>query len=393
MYNQDVLNQLIKSIQLNHGIHDKVSLASLIQRQFSLVRDRSVYFCKWFAIRFCKSNSLHFGNTVLSLSAERKYDDRPFIVCLVSPAYNDLMLANTTFLRKISHSSQQLTLENIKGSFNGTDILRSFSGLDNVPENFEELFHMHEAIAPEENLQRIVAATHQIQPTGIRFCPSREQSRCIMASIDRTLQFLASREFQTLNADLSASVQAVKPEILLASQIDNVNLRGRVIEFLITEPGGAPKDALIQALHTGAPLPGIFTADGLGDYKRSFDGWHTAMDIKTKLLSRSGNPNGYNIDKFLSFLAEEKSVYLIYLVAVSPGQQVLTRLFSVFCTRLLEGTSVIPHWAGRNSRGVAQFDGRALEAILKEPDPQIDAVRAQAYLEKLIQNDEARRLP
>lgn len=388
MYNQEVLNQLIELIQLHHGIHDKASLTSLVQRQFSLVRDRSVYFCEWFAIRFCKSNSPHFGNTVLALSAERKYDDRPFIICLVTPSYNHLMLANTTFLHKVSHSSQQLTLDNIKGSFNGTDILRNFAGFDNTPENFQALFQIHETIAPEENLQRIVEATHQIHPTGIRFCPSPEQSRCIMASIDRTLQFLDSEEFEILNEDLCVRVQSVETEILLASQIDNVNLRGRVIEFLITEPDSAVKDALIQALHTGAPLPEIFTADGLGDYKRSFDGWHTAIDIKTKLLSRSGNPKGYNIDKFLRFLAEEESVYLLYLVAVSPGRQILTRLCSVFCTRLLEGTSVIRHWAGRNSRGVAQFDGRALEAVLKDPDPQIDLALVKFYLTNLVENDE-----
>ena len=32
--------------------------------------------------------------------------------------------------------------------------------------------------------------------------------------------------------------------------------------------------------------------------------------------------------------------------------------------QLLEGTRVIKHWAGRNSRGVTQYDGTALEDIV-----------------------------
>ena len=63
------------------------------------------------------------SNTVLSLSALQKYDDKPFIVCIVTPDTNYMMLANSTFLKKISHSSQELRVDNIRGSFNGSDIM------------------------------------------------------------------------------------------------------------------------------------------------------------------------------------------------------------------------------------------------------------------------------
>ena len=53
------------------------------------------------------------------------------------------MLANTTFLIKLSHSSQNFTADNIKGSFNGTDIMPEYQGLSNTPENFKALFELH----------------------------------------------------------------------------------------------------------------------------------------------------------------------------------------------------------------------------------------------------------
>ena len=136
MYNRELIDNFIGTIEQLHGITDKAALAAQIQRQYRLVRDRSVYYCKWFAVRFCKSSKRSFSNTILSLSALQKYDDRPFIVCLVTPTQNFLMLANTTFLKKISHSSQELRVDNIKGSFNGSDILRFYEDTENCGKNF-----------------------------------------------------------------------------------------------------------------------------------------------------------------------------------------------------------------------------------------------------------------
>ena len=73
------------------------------------------------------------------------------------------------------------------------------------------------------------------------------------------------------------------------------------------------RNVLINTLHTGRPLPEIYTADKLGDYERNFEDFVTETDIKTKVLFLSGNPKGYNIDKLLSFLATERRVYLIYV--------------------------------------------------------------------------------
>ena len=104
MYNREIIRQLVDYISARDGNTDKSRLQSATQETFSLVKERSVYYCEWFAIRFCKSASKNFSNTVLALSVLHRYDEIPFIVCLVTPTRNYLMLANTTFLRKISHS-------------------------------------------------------------------------------------------------------------------------------------------------------------------------------------------------------------------------------------------------------------------------------------------------
>lgn len=86
------------------------------------------------------------------------------------------------------------------------------------------------------------------------------------------------------------------------------NLRGRIIEYLITAEDDL-KATLMNCLHTRQPLPEIFTADELGDYEREFEHYLTETDIKTKVLFLSSNPKGYNIDKLLSVsLRREKRV-------------------------------------------------------------------------------------
>lgn len=383
MYNSNSIQSLVRFIKFNDGIASKEQLSSLVQGQFHLIRDRSVFYCKDYAIRFCSSKNKNFGNTVLSLSTLQKYDSRPFFVVLVTPKKNFMMLANTTFLKKISHSSQELRIDNIKGSFNGSDIDREFNERLNEPDNFNYLFTTHENYSFEENLERLVNSTNDIHPTGSKFCPTKREEQNILESISRAENFLKSKEYKELNDDLSSRVAKVSSEIAIASFIDNVNLRGRIIEYLITAEGDL-KAAFIESLRTGNPLPELFTADKLGDYEREFEEYITATDIKTKILFLSSNPKGYNIDKLLSFLSNERSVYMIYVVAVDKNKDISTRLCSMYNRQLLSGTRVIKHWAGRNSRGVTQYDGHSLEEIVSNFDCTIDSEQSERYIRELL---------
>ena len=139
MYNCDAINRLVAYIKKLNGIGDKEKLASMVKKEFALVQDRKVFYSSDFAIRFSKAKSKRMSNTVLSLSALQKYDNEPFIVCIVTPEINYMMLANSTFLKKISHSSQELRVDNIRGSFNGSDIMLDFDSIENEPDNFQRL--------------------------------------------------------------------------------------------------------------------------------------------------------------------------------------------------------------------------------------------------------------
>lgn len=186
----DVLGELLELVKANNGINDKARLARIVADRFQLTKDRSVYYCSEFAIRFSSSASRNFGNTVLSLSNLRKYDDRPFIVCLVTPSTNFCLLANSTLLKKISHSSQELRENNIRGSFNGSDIVREFEGISNSPENIERLFDIHAGIGLEGNLARLVEATNNISPTGIKFLVSDDAASAILSAPKRAELFI-----------------------------------------------------------------------------------------------------------------------------------------------------------------------------------------------------------
>ncbi|MBI1760549.1 MAG: hypothetical protein HYR56_03845 [Acidobacteria bacterium] len=381
----EALDHLLQLIHDNNGISDKARLAMLVSEELSLTKDRSVYYCAEFAIRFSSSASRNFGNTVLSLSNLKKYDDRPFIVCLVTPAKNFCLIANTTFLKKISHSSQELRVNNIRGSFNGSDIVQNFEGIENCAENIVRLFAIHADIGFEGNLARLVEATNNISPSGSKFTVGGIEGENILAAPSRAIRFVASPDVTTLKDELDDKVARYKNEILLAALIENVNVRGRVIEYLIAGDDESLRQRLIESLKSGSNgLPSFKTANTLGDYQRHFDAFDTETDVKTKILILNSNPKAYNLDKMLEFLAGDRSVFMFYFVGVDPGRIVNTALVSMFQKNLLDGTILLRHWAGRNSRGVSQFEGKAINGLIERPSAEIDEHKAKDFLVRIL---------
>ena len=55
MYNTGLIKHLVDFISKQDGIADKKKLTKLVQEKFNLTKDGKVFFCKWFAIRFCQS--------------------------------------------------------------------------------------------------------------------------------------------------------------------------------------------------------------------------------------------------------------------------------------------------------------------------------------------------
>lgn len=385
MYQKEAIDRLIAFIRERDGIADKDRLAEEVQKAFHLTRDRKLYCCEEFAIRFSKAGKERMGNTVMSLAAVFGYNERPVIVCIVTPEKNYLLLVNATLVQKASHSSQGLTMEKIRGSLNGGDIMRDINGIQNVPENFEKLFAIHSGIDPNDNLKRIVEATGNIVPRGKKFQGNAEQLRHIKEAPCRAKEFLGSAEYADLRRDLDARVAALRDEIVLADTISNGNDRGRVIEYLITGDDARLKNQMVRAVQKRASLPRIKVKHGLGDYAKTYPRFRTETDIKSKTMTLKGNPKAYNIDKLLEFLSTERSVYLIYLLGIDSGGKITTRLCSVFDKRLLAATNVTSLCAGRNSRGVVQFYGNVLTEILEdESEGIINVQHAEAFLDRLL---------
>ena len=373
MYNKELIEKLVCFIQQHDGTADKRLLSAMVQDAFHLERSRSVYFCPDFAIRFSQSQRERMSNTVLSLSALQKYDSIPFIVCIVTPAKNYLMLANTTFLIKLSHSSQNFTADNIKGSFNGTDIMPEYQGLSNTPENFKALFELHSEISFQGNLSRLVENTQSINGRIEKLDVTAPMESAIMRSPRRAVEFLHSDDYLDLRADLNSRVHSAQDAIIKAARYPNVNIRGRVIEYLITNSNPASRAQICEALENNLPLPQFLTEDRLGDYSKSYPSYVL-----------HGNPKGFNIDKLLKFMSEPKSVYLIYVLGIG-SRDIFTRLISVFDERLISSTHIESHWSGRNTRGTVQLTEDALSNILNQPDcPQIDSDLAKQFLRRLI---------
>lgn len=381
----DQLDSLFKLIAKYHGINDKAQLASIVADTFHLIKDRSVYYCADYALRFSRSATKNFGNTVLSLSNLRKYDDHPFVVCLVTPSLNYCFIANTTFLKKISHSSQELRENNIRGSFNGSDIVREFEGIENKAENIGRLYAIHAEVGFDGNLARLVEATNNISPSGAKYFIGEDAAVTILQAPQRAIRFVEARDYSVLKAELDAKVESSWNEILLAALIENVNVRGRIIEYLIAGEDETLRQELISALKAGnRGIPEFRTDNTLGDYHRNFSAFNTETDVKTKIMILNSNPKAYNLDKMLEFLSQDRSVFMFYFVGIDPGKIVNTVLISMFQTDLLRSTILLRHWAGRNSRGVSQFEGNTIDNLISKPKKTINEVESVAFLERVI---------
>ncbi len=143
----------------------------------------------------------------------------------------------------------------------------------------------------------------------------------------------------------------------------------------------------MENLHSlEAALPSYDTRNGLGDYCRKFDNGDTYTDIKTKIICLNSNPKAYNVDKFLKQMADGKSVFLFFFIGMDKDRIFKTLLCSIYHDKLVDNTILQFHWAGRNTRGVAQFNGAVIDRMFGESGfvNSIDETKAKCFLETLL---------
>lgn len=343
----------------------KPALAAAIATHYGLVKARSVFFSDDFAVRFCYSKVASFSNCVVSLAVLQRFDDRPFLVCLLRPGGVQTFLANPTFIKKVSHSSHALTVSNIRGTILGHDISREHEGFANTPANFAALYEMHSQFSWDENLARIVEATTAILPTGIRFGATPSQIKHVLNAPTLSVSAEQSGELSRIESVLSRNLLAKMPEILTAAEIDSPKMRGDRIEQLLT--GGASFHKVEDQ-----------TFEITGQVR-------LLVDLKTKMLHLASSPKLYNIDKTLAALADGKTVVCLFFIGVDTvNKSVFGRLVDILDSQLLDMTDIRFHWAGRNSRGVTQMTGSATSFFSPSFQRKVDVAKATEFLKKLL---------
>lgn len=382
------IKNFISFFQQHKTDSDKEKLINLTKGTFDLTQDRKVLYCDFFAVRFCYSKNGSFSNTVLSLSALQKYDHIPFFVVLVCREQdNKLYLANTTFLDKISHSSKELSINNIKGSFNGSNIIKTYNDIPNNEENISILYPFHTAFTWKENLERLVKATNQIEPKTTKPQFSEPDKKKIFQSIERSISFINSPNFCDLYNYLNERVKNAKDAILVASRIENVNIRGHLIEVLITSDD-KQRQNLIKSLKANEErLPVYDTKNELGDFRLEYENGNTFTDIKTKIIYLDSNPKAFNIDKFLTTMSNGQSIFFIYFIGIDESCNLKTILCSIYHKSLISAMVIQHHWSGRESRGTTQFIGKNINDIIFSDkfSNEIDSNIARDFLKTLIE--------
>jgi hypothetical protein len=317
-----------------------------------------------YRVRFSYSSSGTFSNVVLSLTTVLKNDDLPLIVAVIRPDSYELLLCNSTFIEKVSHSSKNLTEENIRGSFLGSNIMKSWNGIANTPENFDELFAVHQLIPVQENIARIVEATSGIVSTKRPFSVTEGVYENIVSALEIPFDRKYSSLWRSIKLELDSRVDSRKDEIVSVAfrEDTNVNIRGNAVEQLISR--GSNKH-------------------GLADIKFHFEDLNAAVDIKSVRQNKASCPKLYNVDKFLESLSRFRH-HFIFFVFIGEQGKIVTNLVNVLDREMIELTRIQHHWAGRVSRGVTQLDGKFHNLVSGDWLTTYSLDRAKGFVDHLI---------
>ena len=344
---------------------NKESIIKLIAKECKLRVKGKIYYNDDVGIRFSNVRNGGYSNTFLSFNKILEIDDKPLIACIIRNSEIEFLLANSTFINKISHSSKLLNKLNIRGSVNLSNIIKNFSNYKNEPTNFVELFKLHSEIPQRDNVERIVENTKLIKAQKAKFLLSDEQKRIILSNVEFIKKIETDDEFLKLNKKLIAKVFEHESEILQTAKIDNVNLRGNAIEQLIT--GG-------KNFHE------------LGDISETIKGTNSIIiDVKSKLLNLSSAPKAYNIDKMLEAMTKKDTYFGYLFIGVNyESSEVKALLLSFIDKSLIESTIVQHHWSSINSRGTAQLSDDIKKVFDKNFQIDIDIEKAKEFLTELI---------
>lgn len=305
-----------------------------------------------------KSNS----NTVTSLKNILKHDDVPFIAVFLDRAAVRFMLANSSLVKKASHTSQGITHQRIKGSINGGDILNALGDTPNDRTHLDALFAQHVEEDHAEHRERIVEATLAIKGRAPSAAPDWE-------AVDRNLSagsgLLDNATLQEIRAKLFERVEQMKDAILACASHTTPKAFGDCVERMIL--GADPAHAL---------------GDILFAYGR------IAVDIKARKAGVPSSPKAVNVQKLVDHLSTGPGAALYFMVTVDVAKGTLScNLIQMLHPDLLPHYWHDVRWSGRGSLGTLSFKGD-LSSVLSEPERlELDPAAAVAKLQALLEQD------
>lgn len=365
------LVDFVREWRAAHPRGGKDALVAALTERFELKRAGALLASPSFVVRVSENSSDHgFPNAVVAFRKIIENDDRPVVVCLLTPNRCLLHLANTTFLRKVTHSSHGLTEHKLVGSILGGDIVGEYEGITNAAENLTRLWELHQSADHAAHLARIIAATIAIRASGVGWAPTPAELDRILASPVLASRVSTAAEYAAVARALDATVQGQHLRILEAAKDSSPKRRGDRIEEIVT---GAAKN------------------QGLGDLVVEVLTTTIAIDVKSKRLDKSSAPKGYNIDKALRELARGNRLVAMLFVGVDPEAGLLTtRLASIFDRRLIASARIDARWSGRGTRGTVQFSGSVIDTLWAPNFTEdVDVEVAMSFLRRLIASSAA----
>lgn len=354
------IDKIIELSSLMSKPFNKQTLVDKVATELKLSKERKLYCHRNYSIRFSSAKS-GYSNTFLGFQKIIDHDDKPLIACIVREDKLEFLLANSSFINCISHSSKNLLIDNIKGSANLSNIIKEFSELNNEPRNFQNLFELHTQIPQVDNIERIIEATNNIKGHVEKFKLSNEQIEEVYKIPNFMKELEKDEDFVEIMNELYNKVFELKKKILETSKTDNVNLRGNAIEQLITNDENS---------HDLGDIHEIINDDNI-----------IIIDVKSKLLNSSSAPKAYNVDKLLEALTNGKTYFGYLFVGVDDKKdEVKVKLVNFLDNTIIENTKIQHHWSGINSRGTAQLNDK-IKAVFDESfNSKIDLEKSKVFL-------------
>jgi hypothetical protein len=372
---QSTMNALIGTLEQAAAAcgYDKDKLEGWVQHELEARKEGALWLVdhqhQRFALRLARSKGIALPNTILGFKRLLKHDAEPIVIVQVYGQSIRFLLANSTLVAKVSHSSVGLTATTIVGSINGTDVLpASRGGVANTGHNLAALFAVHQAADKASELARIVQATRSISSWRAYWTIDWE---------------LVRTNLEKANAAAATAIPHAQLEALL-TEVEQEH--GAILELAQRTPGKLPGKKIEQLL-TNTMVRHAFgdvsTTDGLFE-----------VDIKAHRQGTSSNPKAFNMDKVLRLL-HERPVMPLYLFVVVGDAQLQCRYLPMLHQNVLGHTRWQNRWSGRNAYGGTQLTGEwpttttGTHAYTMDVDSAITRLKAWVEEAKAAHGDQA----